>query len=67
MKDLLTIDGDGALRYQWPTLVACLIVAVPLLVWLFRPLYRQPRTDETAGGADAFESGQAGPAMRPVV
>ena len=27
---------DGGLRYRWPTLVICLAIAAPLLVWLFR-------------------------------
>jgi len=67
LKDLVAIDGDGALRYQWPTLAVSLIVAVPLLVWLFRPLYQHPRTDDASGGAAAFASEQSGPAMRPIV
>lgn len=36
---------DGALRYRWPTLVICIGLAAPILVWLFRPLFaRQPET-----------------------
>lgn len=67
MKDLVAIDGDGALRYGWPMLVACLIVAVPLLVWLFRPLCQHPRTEEAQAKADPFPTEQPGPAMRPIV
>jgi len=66
MKDLVAIDSDGALRYQWPTLAASLIIALPLLVWLFRPLYQHPRTDEAPGQPREFPSEHAGPAMRPV-
>ena len=36
---LVALDNDGGLRYRWPTLVVCLAVAAPLLVWLFRPLF----------------------------
>jgi len=28
---------EGALRYRWPTLVICVVVAAPVLAWLFRP------------------------------
>jgi len=35
--------ADGALRYRWPTLVVCLAVAAPLLVWLFGPLFERRR------------------------
>ncbi|HEY2249479.1 MAG TPA: ABC transporter permease subunit/CPBP intramembrane protease, partial [Planctomycetaceae bacterium] len=67
MKDLLAIDGDGALRYQWPTLVACLIVAVPILVWLFRPLYQHPRTDDAVSLPAELPSEQMRREMRPIV
>ncbi len=50
-KDLLQLEwtspfvyaADGALRYRWPTLVLCLALAVPLLAWLFRPLFERRR------------------------
>lgn len=35
---------DGGLRYRWPSLVICLAVAAPLLVWLFRS--PRPRSQE---------------------
>jgi sodium transport system permease protein len=40
---------EGQLRYQWPTLVAASLVAVPLLSWLTRSSNR-PRTDTTCAG-----------------
>jgi sodium transport system permease protein len=33
---------DGSLRYRWPTLVVCVGLAAPLLMWLFRPLFARP-------------------------
>lgn len=36
---------DGSLRYRWPTLMICIGLAAPILVWLFRPLLaRIPKT-----------------------
>jgi sodium transport system permease protein len=29
---------DDSIRYHWPTLIVCLAIAGPLLVWIFRPL-----------------------------
>ena len=44
VKTLVMIDGES-LRYRWPTLVACVVIALPLLAWLFRPLYQRPNPD----------------------
>lgn len=35
-KTFFALD-DGSLHYRWPTLAVCLGLAVPLLMWLFRP------------------------------
>ena len=37
---------DGSLRYRWPTLVLCILIATPLLTWLFRPLFQRPAADD---------------------
>ncbi len=42
---------DGSLRYRWPTLVICIGLAAPILVWLFRPLFAR---DPEAGRHDEF-------------
>jgi sodium transport system permease protein len=45
LTTFVAID-DQSLRYRWPALVICVVVAAPLLVWLFRPLFRSPGTDD---------------------
>jgi sodium transport system permease protein len=47
LDSFVTLD-DGSLRYRWPVLIVCVIVAAPLLVWLIRPLFREPNSDETS-------------------
>lgn len=45
---------DGSLRYRWPTLAICIGLAVPILVWLFRPLFARPQEnpfDDDSGSA----------------
>ncbi|HEY3963135.1 MAG TPA: type II CAAX endopeptidase family protein, partial [Planctomycetaceae bacterium] len=42
---------DGSLRYRWPTLVICIGLAAPILVWLFRPLFAR---DPEVGHHDEF-------------
>ena len=39
----LAYAADGALRYRWPTVFVCVIIALPLLAWLFRPLFERRR------------------------
>jgi sodium transport system permease protein len=36
---------DGSIRYDWPTLIVCLAIAGPLLVWIFRPLCSRTRPE----------------------
>ncbi|MGE5191858.1 MAG: ABC transporter permease subunit/CPBP intramembrane protease [Deltaproteobacteria bacterium] len=50
---------DGALRYRWPTLVVCLAVAVPLLMWLFRTLRREDHDAGATGHSEARRTGLA--------
>jgi sodium transport system permease protein len=40
---LFAAFDNNVLRYKWPTLVLCLMILVPLLVWLYRPLSRAAR------------------------
>jgi sodium transport system permease protein len=42
---------DGSLRYRWQTLVICIGLAAPILVWLFRPLFAR---DPEVGHHDEF-------------
>jgi sodium transport system permease protein len=56
-KDLPHADGlepfftiaDGALRYHWPTLAVCIGLAIPILVWLFRPMFARSATTADRG------------------
>ena len=43
--------NDGTLRYNWPTIIVCLAVAIPLLRWTARPLIasRSPYDRRVAG------------------
>lgn len=45
LATFVTID-DESLRYRWPTLVLCTAVALPLLVWLMRPLFQRSKEDD---------------------
>jgi sodium transport system permease protein len=40
---------DGALRYRWPTIVLCVAVAAPLLMWLFRPQRKASQHADVTG------------------
>ena len=57
LDKFVAID-DGSLRYRWPTLVVCAVVAAPLLVWLFRPLFQRPSSDEALSQAPELLSDQ---------
>jgi sodium transport system permease protein len=47
------ISGDGKeFHYQWPTLLVCALVAVPLISWLVGPLCAKPAGHESSGVAD---------------
>jgi sodium transport system permease protein len=53
---------DGSLRYRAPTLIICVGLAAPILVWLFRPLFARPaetaphcETDITRSSTDNAE------------
>jgi sodium transport system permease protein len=48
---------DGELRYRWPTLVVCITLAVPLLVWLFWPPRPQDRTAAAGGSIEPRRTG----------
>lgn len=43
--------NDGTLRYNWPTVILCLLVAIPLLRWTMKPLLapRAPGERRVAG------------------
>jgi sodium transport system permease protein len=40
---------DGGLRYRWPTLLICIVVTSPLLVWLFRPIVESSQAAHDEG------------------
>ena len=57
LDTFVTID-EGSLRYRWPTLVVCVVVAAPILVWLFRPLFQRPSSDDAPGQVGESPSDQ---------
>jgi hypothetical protein len=63
LTSFVTID-DGALRYRWPALVACAVVALPLLVWLFRPLFQRSTSDDAPGDPPGDSPGRQGESPR---
>jgi sodium transport system permease protein len=46
--DLFFMKAKDGLHYRWPTLVICVGLATPILVWLFRPLVATAGLDATA-------------------
>ncbi|MBI3861520.1 MAG: CPBP family intramembrane metalloprotease [Planctomycetia bacterium] len=48
----LVMVQEGALRFRWPSLVISVLLAAPILVWLFRPLFSRPQTDSHHDGTD---------------
>lgn len=52
---------EGALRYRWPTLIVCIGLAAPLLVWLFRSsLLRKSDSESQFADPNGHPEGRLG-------